>query len=78
MDRLSNAEYEALADEYASNPPALSGHPGLITQLKQRELVIELLGPDYAKIVNAKASVLHVSPTEIIQSAIKGQFAEAI
>jgi hypothetical protein len=71
-------EYENLADEYADNPPALSGRPGFITQFRQRELVAELLDPNYARIVNAKASALHVSPTEIIQSALKGQLAEAV
>jgi hypothetical protein len=78
MERLTDEEYEALADEYAENPPALSGSPGFITLLRQRELVYELLGPDYARIVNAKANALHVSPTEIIQSALERQLAEAV
>jgi hypothetical protein len=39
-------------------------------------LVAELLDPDYARIVNAKASALNVSPTEVIQSALRGQLAE--
>jgi hypothetical protein len=78
MDKLTDEEYEALTDEYAAVPPALSGHSGHITQLRQRELVAELLGPEYARIVNAKASALHVSPTEVIQSALKTQLAEAM
>jgi hypothetical protein len=78
MKRLTDEEYETLADEYAQNPPSLSGQPGFITQLKQRELVVELLDPDYARIVNAKASALHVSPTEVIQSALKSQLTEAV
>jgi hypothetical protein len=74
---LTDAEYNALADEYAENPPELSGRPGFITQLRQRALVNELLDPNFARIVNAKARALSVPPAEIIQSALKGQLAEA-
>jgi len=73
MNRLTDEEYEALADEYAKNPPELSGQSGFITQLRQRTLVNELLEPNFARIVNAKASVLKVSPSEVIQAALMGQ-----
>ncbi|MDR1042789.1 MAG: hypothetical protein LBL54_02665 [Clostridiales Family XIII bacterium] len=73
---LTDAEYEALADEYAEHPPELSGQPGFITQIRQRALVNELLDPSFARIVNAKARALSVPPAEIIQSALKGQLAK--
>jgi hypothetical protein len=78
MNRLTNEEYAALAEEYEKNPPELSGQPGYITQLKQHKLVNELLDSNYARIVNAKASATSKSPSEIIQTALKNQFADAI
>jgi hypothetical protein len=62
MSRLTNKEYAALAEEYEKNPPELSGKPGFITQQKQRALVNELLDPNYARIVNAKANATSMSP----------------
>ena len=76
MDRLTDEEYEALANEYAENPPELSGQHGFITQLKQRALVNELLDKNYARAVNEKARALSVSPVDVIQSALKSQMAE--
>ena len=76
--RLTNEEYEALAEEYAKNPPELSGQPGFITQLRQRALVNELLGQKYARIVNESARALSVSPSEVIASAIREKFADAV
>ena len=75
MERLTDKEYEALADEYEKNPPALSGQPGYLTQLRQRALVNELLEPSFARLVTAKASALSVSPSEVIQEALKVQLA---
>jgi len=74
---LNEEEYAALADEYEKNPPELSGKPGFITQLRQRALVNELLDPNFARIVNSKARALSVSPSEVIQSALKTQMADA-
>ena len=76
--RLTNEEYEALADEYAGNPPKLSGQPGFITQLRQRALVNELLDQKYARIVNESARALSVSPSEVIASAIREKFADTV
>ena len=76
--RLTNEEYEALADEYAKNPPELSGQPGFLTQLRQRALVNELLDQKYARIVNEKARVMSVSPSEVIASAIREKYADAV
>jgi hypothetical protein len=75
MRRLTNEEYEALAKEYEADAPTLSGKPGFLTTVRERTLVTELLPPDYARIVNAKAKALSMTPAEVIQFAIKGQFA---
>jgi hypothetical protein len=76
MNRLTDKEYEILADEYSVNPPELSGRIGFVSQLKQQALVKELLDSNYARIVNEKASAMSVSPSEIIQSAIIQQLLE--
>ena len=75
MRQPINEEFEKLSDDHAENPPELSGQPGYLTQLRQRALVNELLDPGFARIVNAKASALSVSPSEIIQEALKIQLA---
>jgi len=75
ITRPTNEEFEILSDDHVANPPELSGQPGYLTQLWQRALVNELLDPNYARIVNAKASALSVSPSEVIQDALKVQLA---
>jgi len=75
-DRLSDKEYEELSLEYEQNPPKLSGKPGFLTSLHERTLVSELLPPDYARIVNMRARALSMSPSEVIQYAIKAQLVE--
>ena len=77
-DRLSNSEYEALSLEYEINPPELSGVPGFITHKRENMLVAQLLPPDYARFVNTKASALSLSPSKIIQSALKAQLADSV
>jgi len=72
--RLSNDEYETLNLEYEQNPPVLSGAPGLLTNMREKILVAELLPPDYARIINAKAKALSLTPSEVIQNAIRSQF----
>jgi hypothetical protein len=74
--RLSNEEYEKLSLEYEQNPPELSGKPGFFTNMRERTLVAELLPPEYARIVNMKAKAMSLSPSEVIQYAIKEQLAE--
>ena len=74
--RLSDEEYEALSLEYEQNPPELSGAPGFLTIIREQLLVTELLPPDYARIVTTKAKVMSLSPSEVIQYAIKAQLAE--
>ena len=76
-ERLSNSEYEALSLEYEVNPPELSGTPGFLTNMREQMLVEKLLSPDYARVVNAKATILALSPSEIIQAAIKAQLVES-
>ena len=71
--RLTDEEYEALSHEYEENPPELSGSPGYLTNMREQLLVSELLSPDYARIVQAKARALSLAPSEIIQNAIKAQ-----
>jgi hypothetical protein len=78
MTRLTNEEYEVLSEEYTKNPPELTGQPGFITQQRQHALVNELLDPNYARIVNEKASALSIPPSEVIQSALKLQLAEVV
>ena len=74
--RLSDKEYEELSLEYETNPPKLSGKPGFLTTMHEQVLVTELLSPDYARIVNMKAKALSLSPSEVIQYAIKEQLVE--
>ena len=76
--RLSNKEYEELSIEYEQNPPELSGKPGFFTAMRERTLVAELLPPDYARIVNMKAKAMSLSPSEVIQYAIKEQLVENV
>ena len=76
--RLSDEEYEALSLEYEQVPPRLSGSPGFFTNMREQLLVTELLSPDYARIVKTKAKAMSLSPSEVIQNAIKTQFAENI
>jgi hypothetical protein len=78
MKKLTEQELEALAEEYAVNPPVLSGKPGYFSRKKEQALVTELLGTDYARVVNAKAKAMSVTPSEVIRSAIKEQFANAV
>jgi len=75
-DRLSDKEYEELSLEYEQNPPALSGKSGFLTSIHERNLITELLPPDCARIVNMKAKALSMSPSEVIQHAIKAQLVE--
>ena len=74
--RLSEIEYEELSLEYEQNPPELSGKPGFLTYLREKSLVSELLPPDYARIVIMKAMALSLSPSEVIQYAIRAQLVE--
>jgi hypothetical protein len=76
--RLSNEEYEKLSLEYELNSPKLSGKPGFFTAMRERTLVAELLPPEYARIVNMKAKAMSLSPSEVIQYAIKEQLVESI
>jgi hypothetical protein len=76
--RLSDKEYEDMSVEYEKSPPKLSGKPGFLSNLREQKLVNELLPPDYARIVNMKAKAMLLSPSEIIQFAIKEQLAENI
>ena len=75
-ERLSNSEYEALSLEYETNPPKLSGRVGFLTNMREQMLVAKLLPPDYARAVNAKANIMDLSPSVVIQHAIKAQFLE--
>ena len=75
-DRLSDNEYERLSLEYEKNPPKLSGKLGFLSLMRERALISELLSPDYARIVYAKANVMSLSPSEFIQYAIKAQVVE--
>jgi len=74
--RLSDKEYERLSLEYEKNPPELSGNPGFLTNIREQALVAELLSPDYARIVNMKAKTLSLSPSEVIQYALKEQLVD--
>ena len=69
-------EYEELSLEYEQNPPELSGKPGFLTSMRERTLIEELLPPDYARIVNTKAKAMSLSPSEVIQHAIKAHLVE--
>ncbi|MCL2500190.1 MAG: hypothetical protein FWE90_07620 [Defluviitaleaceae bacterium] len=71
--RLSDKEYENLSLEYEQDPPQLSGKPGFLSHMRETKLVNELLSPDYARIINMKAKAMLLSPSEVIQYAIKEQ-----
>ena len=77
-EKLSNSEYEALSLEYEVNPPELSGSPGFITNKRENILVAQLLPPDYARMVNVKAKAMALSPSKIIQVALKSQLVENV
>jgi len=78
MEKMTREQLEILAEEYAKTPPPLSGQPGYFTRKKEQALVTELLGPDYARVVNTKAKALAVTPSDVIRSAIKEQFANVV
>ena len=44
--RLSDKEYETLSIEYEQNPPRLSGKPGFLSNMREKQLVEKLLPPD--------------------------------
>jgi hypothetical protein len=73
MARLTDEEYAALAEKYEKEPPALSGKPGYFTRLKEQQLALELLGENCARFVNAKASAMSISPSQVIRAAIHDQ-----
>jgi hypothetical protein len=75
--RLSNDEYESLSLEYEQSPPELSGTPGFLTNMREQVLVTELLSPEYARIVKIKARAMSLSPSEVIQNAIKIQLVDS-
>ena len=78
MARLTDEEYEALAREAEDNPPELSGKSGYLSQLRERALVGELLSSEYSRIVCVKANAMSVSPAEVIQQALKNQYADVV
>jgi len=78
MKKLTEQQLEALAEEYAKNPPPLSGQPGYFTRKREQALIIELLGSDYARVINSRAKALSVSPSDVIRSALKDQLANAV
>jgi hypothetical protein len=71
--RYTDKEYESLSIEYEQVPPGLSGKPGFLTRLQEKRLLAELLPPDYVRIINMKANAMLLSPSEVIQYAIKEQ-----
>ena len=75
-NRLTDKEYEELSTRYEQNPPKLSGKPGFLTNMRERTLILKLLPPDYARIVNMKAQAMSLSPAEVIQYAIKEQLTD--
>jgi len=74
--RLSDSDYEKLSLEYDTNPPELSGKPGFLTIMREKNLIKELLSPDYVRIVLMKAEAMSLSPAEVIQFSIKNQLVE--
>ena len=76
VGRLSDSEYNELSLEYEQNPPKLSGKPGFLTSIREKKLVTELLPPDYARIVNMKAIAMSLTPSEVIQYALKEQLVQ--
>jgi len=75
--RLSDEEYEKLSVEYEQNPPGLSGKPGFLTNMREKALITELLPLDCVRIVNMKAEAMSLSPSEVIQHAIREQLLTA-
>jgi hypothetical protein len=77
MADLTDKEYRELSDFYAESAPELSGNPGLLTRLREAQLVNDLLEPDFAEAVNAKAAAMSVSQSTIIQEALRNQILAA-
>jgi len=77
-NRLTDNEYENLSLKHEQNPPKLSGKPGFFSSMREKRLVEELLSPEYARIINMKAKATLLSPSEVIQYAIKEQMATEI
>ncbi|MDR1358767.1 MAG: hypothetical protein LBJ48_05385 [Coriobacteriales bacterium] len=77
MVELTDEEYLELSDSYAKDAPELSGNPGLLTRLREAQLVNDLLEPDFARAVNAKAEALSVPQSAIIQEALRNQMSAA-
>ena len=69
--RLTKEEYTALADQYAENPPELTGIPSVITIKRQKILLERLVSKKCANIINTQAEQQSISPSEIIENAIK-------
>jgi hypothetical protein len=46
--------------------------------MRERTLITKLLPPEYARIVNMKAQAMSLSPSEVIQYAIKEQLVENV
>jgi hypothetical protein len=44
--RLTNKEYDDLSIEYEQNPPKLSGKTGFLTNMREKQLITELLPPE--------------------------------
>ena len=72
-NRLTNEEYDALATQYAENPPELTGMPSVITIKRQKVLLEKLVSTRCAKIINTQAEQQSVSPSVIIERAINFQ-----
>ena len=77
MTDMTEQEYGALSDSFVKDAPALSGNPGFLSRLREAQLVNDLLDPEYARIVNAKAAALSVPQSEIIQKALRDQMSFA-
>jgi hypothetical protein len=77
MADFTDKEYRELSDFYAKSTPELSGNPGLLTRLREAQLVNDLLEPDFARAVNAKAAAMSVSQSTIIQEALRNQISVA-
>jgi hypothetical protein len=77
MADLTDKEYQELSDFYAENAPELSGKPGMLTRLRETQLVNDLLEPDFARAVNARAAALSVPQSVIIQEALRNQMSVA-
>jgi hypothetical protein len=71
MADMTLEEYNALSETYAAELPALGDGPGFFTSLRERQLITELLDSEIAHAVISKAEILHESPTELIQRALR-------